>query len=346
MSGSSGLVGSAVCREFHRMGFRVVGLDNDLRSYFFGPEASTRQVGQALVAELPNMVQENIDIRDRDSLHRVFSREGERIAAIIHTAAQPSHDWASTEPFTDFEVNATGTLNLLENTLQFSPNAIFVFMSTNKVYGDLPNKFDYLESDTRFEPAPGHPHMTGFPENLPVDQSLHSLFGVSKLSADLLVQEYGRYFGMKTAVLRGGCLTGKTHQGSELHGFLSFLVKTAKKSGDYKVFGYGGKQVRDNIASEDVASAISEMVVSGIKVPGVVYNLGGEEDNVSILEVVHYLKEVHDLSFNVFFGGPARRGDHMWYVSDMSKFRADFPSWTKTKSVWELVDEMVSYQSP
>lgn len=272
VSGSAGLIGSETCRRFHREGFDVVGIDNDMRARFFGPDASTAPTRNALVSSLGKYRHENLDIRDATQLGRLFSSLGRTVKAVVHTAAQPSHDWAARDPQTDFGVNALGTLNLLEATRRYCSEAVFIYTSTNKVYGDTPNRLPLLELDLQYEIEPTHRYYCGIDESMSVDQTTHSLFGASKLSADLVVQEYGRYFGMRTVCFRGGCLTGPAHAGTELHGFLAYLMKCTALGLPYRVFGYKGKQVRDNIHSADLVDAFWEF----FKEPrcGEVYNLG------------------------------------------------------------------------
>src|SRR6266487_5133783 len=273
VTGSSGLIGSETCKHFAAEGFAVVGIDNDMRARFFGPEASTTETRLELEKSLRHYTHEFADIRDGEKIDAVFARHGGTIKLVVHTAAQPSHDWAAREPLTDFGINAVGTLNLLESTRRHCPEAVFLFTSTNKVYGDTPNRLPLVERESRWEIDPAHPYREGIDETMSVDQTKHSLFGASKVAADMLVQEYGRYFGMKTAVFRGGCLTGPAHAGAELHGFLAYLMKCTVTGEPYRVFGYKGKQVRDNIHSYDLVNAFWEF----FKAPrvGEVYNIGG-----------------------------------------------------------------------
>ncbi|HEY3602425.1 MAG TPA: NAD-dependent epimerase/dehydratase family protein, partial [Chthoniobacterales bacterium] len=260
VTGAAGLIGSETVRRFARGGGVVVGIDNDMRKRFFGEEASTRGTRDALIAKLPHYQHHEIDIRDASAVNELFKQHGRKIVAVVHTAAQPSHDWAARDPETDFTVNANGTLNLLEAARNFCPEAPFVFTSTNKVYGDTPNRLPLRELELRWEIEPGHEYEPGISENMSIDQTKHSLFGASKLAADVLVQEYGRYFGMPTACFRGGCLTGPAHAGTELHGFLSYLMKCTVSGRTYKVFGYKGKQVRDNIHSFDLVEAFAAFI--------------------------------------------------------------------------------------
>jgi CDP-paratose 2-epimerase len=256
VTGASGLAGSETARLLHSQGLAVIGIDNHLRGYFFGPEASTRKNTENLLRDLPGYRHSEIDIRDRESIDDIFARYGSEISLVVHAAGQPSHDWAMREPLTDFSVNATGTLILLEAVRRHSPDAVFIFISTNKVYGDAPNRLPLVEHETRWEPLADHPYSArGIDEKMSVDQSMHSIFGVSKLSADVMAQEYGRYFGLKTGIFRCGCITGPSHAGAELHGFLSYLVKCAVREQPYAINGYLGKQVRDNIHAYDLATA-------------------------------------------------------------------------------------------
>ncbi|MFM8270311.1 MAG: NAD-dependent epimerase/dehydratase family protein, partial [Pseudomonadota bacterium] len=292
VTGSSGLIGSETARFFHEKGHDIVGIDNNLRQYFFGKEASTQWNTLKLKKELKRFTHESIDIRDQEGVFDLFKELGSAVSAVVHTAAQPSHDWAAREPFTDFTVNANGTLTLLEATRQFCPEATFIFTSTNKVYGDTPNQLPLVELPTRWELAPAHPfHKHGIDESMSIDASKHSLFGASKVAADVLVQEYGRYFGMKTGVFRGGCLTGPAHSGAELHGFLAYLVKCNLHEIPYKIFGYKGKQVRDNIHSYDLVNAFWHFSQNPKR--GAVYNMGGSRhSNCSVMEAIQSLEQL------------------------------------------------------
>ena len=341
VTGSSGLVGSAAVEFFAEKGFDVVGIDNDSRKLFFGEEASTINTGLALGLKLRNFSQHEVDIRDFDGVQELFRGQSEDILGVIHCAAQPSHDWAARDPMTDFAINAVGTLNLLEVTRRHSPNARFIFMSTNKVYGDRPNSVDYEEKESRWSPQMNSRWVSGFDESLSIDQSTHSLFGVSKASADLLVQEYGRYFGLKTAVFRGGCLTGPDHAGVELHGFLSYLVKCVVHGRQYTIFGHKGKQVRDNIHTKDLVEAFWRFVQEPTE--GAVFNIGGgQEANVSMMEAIEITQEIakRGLSFEV--SDEARKGDHIWYVSDTSKLQAAYPGWKVSIGIYQILEEMVA----
>jgi CDP-paratose 2-epimerase len=337
VTGSSGLIGSEVCRFFAARGFRVHGLDNNQRAVFFGPAGDTRWNQERLRAELPDFTHHEFDIRDRPGVLRLVAEI--RPGAIVHTAAQPSHDRAAAIPFDDFDTNAVGTLNLLEAARRSCPEAPFVHMSTNKVYGDRPNTLPLRELPTRWDFADAA-WEHGIPESLSIDQSKHSLFGASKAASDLLVQEYGRYFGMPTCCLRGGCLTGPNHSGVELHGFLSYLVKCNLEGKEYRVFGYQGKQVRDNIHAVDVAAFMHAFVAA----PRVaeVYNLGGGKANsCSILEAFALVEKLSGQAMRHSYMEEARAGDHICYYSDLRKMRAHYPGWEITRPLEATVGEMV-----
>ena len=327
ITGSAGLIGSEASRHFAREGLDVVGIDNDMRSRFFGEEASTNWQRQQLLAQLGDQYSHvDLDIRDTAGLNDVFERYGKAISVIIHTAAQPSHDWAAQDPATDFSVNAVGTLNALEAARQHCPDAVFIFTSTNKVYGDSPNRLPLVELETRWEIEAGHTYEGGVREDMSIDQTLHSLFGASKVSADVLVQEYGRYFGMKTACFRGGCLTGPNHSGTQLHGFLAYLVRCAVTGTSYTVFGYGGKQVRDNIHSSDLISAFDHFFKSPRS--GEVYNIGGgRESHCSMLEAIAICEELTGREMDWSYEEDNRIGDHMWWISSLERFRSHYPHW-------------------
>jgi CDP-paratose 2-epimerase len=342
VTGSGGLIGSESARYFAEQGYDVVGIDNDMRSYFFGPEASTASTSQELSAEVAGFTPLSIDIRDADAIEKVYAEY--RPALTIHCAAQPSHDWAAREPLTDFGVNATGTLNLLEAARRHSPDAPFVFTSTNKVYGDLPNALPLLERDTRWELAEDHEWFAGIPVEMSIDRSTHSIFGASKVAADVLVQEYGRYFGMPTVCFRGGCLTGPQHAGAQLHGFLAYLMKCTVTGSPYTVFGYKGKQVRDNIHAHDVVRAFDAFVNNPR--PAAVYNLGGgRSSNVSMLEAIEKCQEISGRELSYEISDQARIGDHQWYVSDLSAFEADYPSWQLTFGIDEVLRDIYEFNA-
>ena len=340
ITGSAGLIGAEATRFFAGKGLQVVGLDNDMRRYFFGAEASTAWSRKRLEEEVAGYVHHAVDIRDEAAVDRVFREYRNDIGVVIHTAAQPSHDWAAKEPRTDFTVNANGTLNLLEATRQHCPDAAFIFTSTNKVYGDLPNNLPLVERETRWEVEPGHPFAAhGIDESMSIDQSKHSLFGASKVAADVLVQEYGRYFGMKTACFRGGCLTGPGHSGTCLHGFLSYLMKCALTGQAYTVFGYKGKQVRDSIHSYDLVNMFWHYVQKPR--PGEVYNAGGSRhSNCSMLEAIQLCEAIAGRKMSWVYTEQNRIGDHIWYVSDVRKFQSHYPSWAYTRDLRAILAEI------
>jgi len=327
ITGSAGLIGSESVAFFSQKFDRVIGIDNDLRQYFFGEESSTAWNQKRLVDDFSNYEHYNADIRNVEDLSVIFKKYGSDIKLIIHTAAQPSHDWAAKEPFTDFTVNANGTLNLLELTRNYCPEAVFIFTSTNKVYGDNPNYLPLVEKETRWEIAEDHKYFTnGIDEQLSIDHTKHSLFGASKVAADILVQEYGRYFGMKTGVFRGGCLTGPNHSGAQLHGFLSYLMKCAITHKPYTIFGYKGKQVRDNIHSYDLVNMFWHFYQNPRS--GEVYNAGGGRyANCSMLEAIKLCEEITGNKMEYTYTDTNRIGDHIWYISDLSKFIAHYPEW-------------------
>ncbi len=340
VTGSGGLIGSESARYFAAQGFAVVGIENDMRARFFGPEASTRHVSEGLEAELEDSFRAvEADIRDAEAIERVFREHAADLELVVHTAAQPSHDWAARDPQTDFTVNANGTLNLLEATRRHAPGATFVFCSTNKVYGDAPNRLPLLETATRLELPEEHEWYGGIPTSMSIDHCTHSLFGVSKAAADLAVQEYGRYFGMPTVCFRGGCLTGPQHAGAQLHGFLAYLMRCTVTGTPYTIFGYGGKQVRDNIHAHDVVRAFHAFHANPR--PGAVYNLGGgRESNVSMLEAIELCQEIADRELDYELSPDARIGDHRWYVSDLSAFQADHPGWRLTFGIEDVLRDI------
>jgi CDP-paratose 2-epimerase len=341
ITGSNGLIGSEAAEYFARRGHAIHGIDNNMRADFFGPQGDTSWRLRQLVDNVPGYVHHSVDIRDRTAIIELFGQL--QIGAVIHCAAQPSHDLAKDRPFDDFDVNASGTLNLLEAARRRCPEAPFVFMSTNKVYGDAPNELPLVELPTRWDYADAAYHR-GIDETMRIDQSKHSLFGASKAAADLMVQEYGRYFGMPTACFRGGCLTGPHHSGVELHGFLSFLVKTALKGKTFTIFGYKGKQVRDQIHSFDVVRAFEAFI--GAPRAGEVYNLGGgRESNASILECFAMIEEITHRKVSWLYDEKNREGDHICYISDMTKFRTHYPEWSLTRRVPDIIDEMVRYET-
>jgi CDP-paratose 2-epimerase len=340
VTGSAGLIGSESVRFFCERGFTVVGIDNNLRQAFFGEDAST-EWNRLLLTEKygEHYIHHSVDIRDNDAVQKVFKTYSGDIALIIHTAAQPSHDWAAKDPFMDFSVNANGTLVLLENTRQICPESVFIHCSTNKVYGDTPNYLPLLEQDFRWEISDDHPYQDGIDESMTIDQSKHSLFGASKVAADILVQEYGRYFGIKTACFRGGCLTGPSHSGTKLHGFLSYLMKCTMTNTSYQVFGYQGKQVRDNIHSFDLVNAFYHFYQR----PRIaeVYNIGGgRHSNCSMLEAIQLCESITGNKLNWTYQEDNRIGDHIWWISNIKKFKNHFPEWNLTYNVTEILKEI------
>lgn len=339
VTGSAGLIGSESCQRFHAEGFDVVGLDNDMRAYFFGAGASTRDQKNKLEQTLARYTHHSVDIRDAAAVLEVFKQYGSAIKVIVHTAAQPSHDWAAKEPFTDFGVNATGTLHVLEAARLTCPEAPFIFTSTNKVYGDTPNRLPLVELEKRWEIAADHPYFIGIDEQMSIDQTKHSLFGASKVAADVLVQEYGRYFGMPTMSMRGGCLTGPAHAGAELHGFLSYLMKCTVSGTKYRIFGYKGKQVRDNIHAHDLVEAFWQFYQAPRS--GVVYNLGGSRhSNCSMLEAIDFCEAISGKKLDYEYLEDNRSGDHIWYVSDVRRFQADYPQWQYRYGIREIFTEI------
>ena len=344
VTGSTGLIGSATCEYYLNKKINVLGIDNDLRSYFFGKEGSNKWKEKKLKKN-KYYKHFSIDIRNKIKINEIFKKYKKRIKAVIHSAAQPSHDWAAKEPFTDFEINANGTLNLLEAFRLYCPNATFVFTSTNKVYGDRPNFLPLAEKKLRYELKKNHKYFKkGIDEKMSLDQTTHSLFGASKLSADLLVQEYGRYFNLNTVSFRGGCLTGENHSGAQLHGFLSFLVKSIVHKKKYFIFGYKGKQVRDNIHSLDVVKAFDEFIKKP-KNGGCVYNIGGGRQNsCSILEAINLIEKLSNINSNYKILKQNRIGDHLWWITDNSKFKKDYPNWKIKISLIKNLEQMVSFE--
>lgn len=339
VTGSGGLIGSQSVSRLCRDGWQVVGIENDMRATFFGPEASTRDVSSALKRDFEGFREVELDIRDAEGVARVFREIPGGPDLVVHTAAQPSHDWAARDPFTDFGVNATGTLNLLEAARSSCPDSPFIFCSTNKVYGDLPNSLPLLELDTRLELPEDHPYFGGIDTSMSIDRSTHSLFGVSKAAADLLVQEYGRYFDMPTVCFRGGCLTGPQHAGAELHGFLSYLMKCVIEGRSYTVFGYGGKQVRDNIHCADLVDAFIEF--TGSPRAAAVYNIGGgRRSNCSMLEAIEMCERIAGRELDWTLSDENRIGDHRWWISDLSDFESDYPGWSQRYGVEEILTEI------
>lgn len=341
VTGSSGLIGSEAVEHFDRQGHLVHGIDNNMRQIFFGDPGDTTWNLDRLRRATKKFTHHNVDIRDRVALESLF--RDQRFDLIVHCAAQPSHDKARDIPILDFEVNALGTVNLLEATRLHCCEAVFIFLSTNKVYGDAPNEVPIRELETRWEYARPEDY-NGINENCRIDRTLHSLFGASKASADLMAQEYGRYFGMKICIFRGGCLTGPGHSGVELHGFLSYLVKATLTGRSYSVFGYKGKQVRDNIHSNDVVRAIEEFAANPR--PGEVYNMGGgRENSISMLEAIERVSLMTGKKLDWRYVDKARKGDHVCYISDVSKFRAHYPNWQITRSLDTILEEIIAAQN-
>ena len=341
ITGSAGLIGSEAARHFVSRGLKVVGVDNDMRRAFFGPDASTQWNLEQLQASLgASYRHHHLDVRDRTAIDALVRETSSDLALVLHTAAQPSHDWAAREPFTDFDINAVGTLNLLEAVRQHAPEVPFIFTSTNKVYGDRPNSLPLVELDTRWELHRDHPYArNGIAEDMSIDESLHSLFGVSKLAADVLVQEYGRYFDMPTAVFRGGTLTGAAHSATELHGFLGYLMRCTMGGIPYKIFGYKGKQVRDAIHSHDLIAAFDEV----FRAPRVaaVYNIGGgRTSNCSVIEAINLAQEVSGRELSWSYVDDNRIGDHVWWISDNSRFESHYPNWHLQYDVPRILAEM------
>jgi len=337
VTGSSGLIGSEAVEHFDKHGHEVFGVDNNMRREFFGPQGDTIWNLQRLKKVTRNFVHNNIDIRHREQVFAFF--KDYVFDVVIHCAAQPSHDKASEIPLVDFDVNAVGTLNLLEATRLYSPDAVFIHMSTNKVYGDAPNELPLVEMETRYDYARPEDN-NGISEECRIDRCLHSLFGASKVAADVVAQEYGRYFGMKVGIFRGGCLTGPSHSGVELHGFLSYLVRVAVTGKPYTIFGYKGKQVRDQIHSHDVIMAFEAFAKNPR--PGEVYNLGGGRENAaSVLECIQLIQEIGGYQVNWSYKEQNRIGDHICYISDLRKLGCHFPEWSITRSLSDIIHEMI-----
>ena len=341
ITGSTGLVGSQSVSFFSRKGFKVIGIDNNLRKLFFGVDGDTRWIKKNLESEFKNYEHLNYDIRNFSKLEKIFKKYKKNIKLVIHSAAQPSHDWAKNNIFTDFNINAKGTINLLELTKKYCSDAAFIFMSTNKVYGDNPNKLPIIEKKTRWEIKSNHIFKNGITEKMSIDNCVHSFFGTSKSYADLAVQEYGRNIGLKTVCFRAGCITGPNHSGARLHGFLSYLVKVAQERKKYFVYGYKGKQVRDNIHSVDVVSCFWEF----FKKPknGEIYNMGGgRKSNCSIIEAFDIIEKLTNIKTRKEIKKQNRMGDHIWYVSSMKKFKKDYPRWKQIYSSEKIIEELLS----
>ena len=338
ITGSSGLVGSEASKFFAEKDFKIVGVDNDMRAYFFGKVASTQEIRKQLERNLKDRyVHYSIDVRDRQRTEKIFKKYS--FDVIIHAAAQPSHDWAAKEPLTDFGINASGTLILLENFRQYSPDAVFIFTSTNKVYGDAPNRLPLVELESRWELPQDHPFFKGIDESMSVDYCLHSLFGASKASADILVQEYGRYFNLKTGSFRCGCITGPLHKSAEPHGFLVYLAKCIALGNQYTIYGYKSKQVRDNIHSYDLVNAFWHFY----KNPkgGEVYNMGGSRhSNLSMKEAISSFEKALNKKAKIVYTEQNRKGDHIWYISNIGKFRSHYPEWKYAYDVNAIIEEI------
>ena len=341
VTGSCGLIGSECVRLFTQKGFSAVGIDNNMRKNFFGEEASVEWNKKRLLAEVENYRHYDLDIREGKSIEELFRQN--KFDLIIHTAAQPSHDWAAKDPYVDFSINAQATLILLENFRKFCPQAVFIFTSTNKVYGDRPNSLPLIELEKRYELPPTHRFFGGIDESMSIDNCLHSLFGVSKASADLLVQEYGKYFGLKTACFRGGCLTGPAHSGTRLHGFLSYLVRCCLSGRQYTIYGYKGKQVRDNIHSYDLVNAFYHFYQNPRC--GEVYNIGGSRySHTSVLEAIELAGKISGRKLNYNYSEENRKGDHIWWISDITKFKSHYPDWRLTYDVPRIIEEIYRQQ--
>lgn len=341
ITGSSGLIGSEAVAFFAAKFDLVAGIDNNMREVFFGADASTEKYTNSLRREIANFEHHNVDIRNLDALENVFLKHGAHIKLIVHTAAQPSHDWAAREPITDFTVNANGTLNLLELTRKHCPEATFIFTSTNKVYGETPNRLPLIEHESRWEIDPDHQYRNGIDETMSIDQTKHSLFGVSKVAADILVQEYGKYFNLNTGIFRCGCLTGPNHAGTKLHGFLSYLMKCAITGEKYTVLGYKGKQVRDNIHSYDLVNMFWHFHQAPKQ--GEVYNAGGGRfSNCSMLEAIAMCERITGKPMNHEYSTENRIGDHIWWISDMAKFKADYPDWNWRFDIHAILQQIHS----
>jgi len=340
ITGSAGLIGSEAVRFFADKFDVIVGIDNDYRKTLFGEEASVEWNKNRIIQEIGNYEHHNLDIRDFEGMQNIFEKYQSDIKLVIHAAAQPSHDWAAKEPLTDFSINATGTSNLLELTRLHCEKAVFIFTSTNKVYGDTPNQLPLIEHETRWEIDSNHAFYAGIDETMSIDNSKHSLFGASKVAADILAQEYGRYFGMNVGIFRGGCLTGPNHSGAQLHGFLSYLMKCAITGEHYTVFGYKGKQVRDNIHSKDLIDMFWEFYQKPRK--GEVYNAGGGRfSNCSMQEAITMTEEMTGKKMNYTYSETNRIGDHIWYISDLSKFQNHYPDWLPSYGISEILSEIM-----
>jgi CDP-paratose 2-epimerase len=337
ITGSGGLIGSESVRFFSEKGFELYGIDNDMRGYFFGKEASTKWAVRGLKKTIPHYHHYSVDIRNNTEIEKIFKKN--KFDLIIHTAAQPSHDWSAREPLIDFEINAYGTMVLLENFRKYCPKAVFVFTSTSKVYGETPNFLPLKELKTRYELGKNHPCFKGINENMSIDKSKHSIYGASKVAADIMTQEYGKYFGLNTGIFRGNCLTGPYHSGTELHGFLAYLGKCVATGKQYRIFGYKGKQVRDNIHSYDLVNAFYHFY----KKPRIaeVYNIGGGRySHISILEAIDKFEKITGKKANIKYIKKNRIGDHIWYVSDNTKFKSHYPNWELKYGIDDILREI------
>ena len=344
ITGSTGLVGSESVRFFCKKGFDVIGIDNNLRKFFFGKDGSTLWLRNKLLKDFKNFKNFNVDIRNFTSLDKIFKKYSKNISLIVHCAAQPSHDYGKNFPIIDFNINATGTLNLLELTKKYCALSPFIFMSTNKVYGDNPNKLKIYEKSTRWELKKSDKFFKGVNETFPIDNCTHSFFGVSKTYADLIVQEYGKNVGLKTVCFRGGCITGPNHSGTKLHGFLSYLVKLSLSKKKYSLIGYKGKQVRDNLHSKDLINCFWEFYKKPKK--GEIYNIGGGRySNCSILEALNIVEEISKTKIKKEFIKKPRVGDHIWYVSNISKFKKDYPNWKQIYNTKKIIEELIETQN-
>ncbi len=340
ITGSAGLIGSEAVRFFAKKKFKVIGIDNDARKYFFGPSASTVWNKRLLEKEIASYVHYNVDIRNQGKIEEIF--KDNKIDLIIHAAAQPSHDWAAKEPLTDFTINALGTLILLEAYRKFTPKAVFIYCSTNKVYGDNPNRLPFIELKSRYELPKDNKYYNGIDENMSLDDNTHSIFGVSKTSADLMAQEYGKYFGLKTGIFRGGCLTGPAHSPAQLHGFLAYLIYCIANNKEYTIIGYKGKQVRDNIHSYDVVNAFYHFYLNPR--PGEAYNIGGSRySNISVLEAIEKIEKILGKKAKIKYNPKNRIGDHIWYISDISKFKKHYPKWDYTYNGEQILEELCRF---
>jgi len=343
VTGSCGLIGSETVSFFAEKGFDIAGIDNNMRKAFFGADGSVAWNQKRLQKKYKNYRHYSVDIRNEAGIARIFKKYGPDIALIAHCAAQPSHDWAAKDPMVDFGVNAAGTMNLLEAARKYCPKSVFIFTSTNKVYGDTPNRLPLMEKEKRFELPAGHRYYQGIDETMSIDNCLHSVFGASKVAADIMAQEYGKYFGLKTGIFRGGCLTGPFHSGAELHGFLSYFVKCAATGRKYFIYGYKGKQVRDNIHSYDLVNAFYHFFQNPR--PGEAYNIGGGRfANISILEAIELCEKISAKKFNYEYVDQNRIGDHIWWISDVAKFQAHYPGWEYKYGIEDTIRQIYEAQ--